>query len=95
VLAAFGARPAAPLDSQPQAFEVWPENWSAVCVMSRAMTQWNVGMAGATGLRYEALPMLARLHGVKRADWPEFMADIQAMEAEILRSWREQADAAR
>lgn len=28
------------------------------------MSQWNVGMSGVIGMRYEALPLVMELHGI-------------------------------
>ena len=36
--------------------DIWPENLSAYLVFDAMRTQWRVGMAGATGLDYAALP---------------------------------------
>lgn len=57
--------------------------------MSRSMTQWNVGMAGVIGLRYEALPVVMRAVGVPRSMWGEVLLDVQTMEMECLRLMRE------
>ncbi len=68
---------------------MWPDNWAAVRVLLRAMTQWNVGMAGAVGLRYEVLPFLLRLEAVPRQEWQQVVTGVQVMEAECLRLRRE------
>jgi hypothetical protein len=62
-----------------------------VRLVSRAMTQWQTGMGGATGLRYEALPVLRRALGIPVADWGAVFEDLQVMEGEILRLWREKS----
>jgi hypothetical protein len=36
--------------------DIWPENVNAFLVFDAMRTQWRVGMAGATGLDYAALP---------------------------------------
>ena len=41
--------------------ELWPENQTAFDVFSAMLTQWRVGMAGATGLDYAALPAVLSL----------------------------------
>ncbi len=68
---------------------VWPENWPAVVVAGRSMTQWNVGPGGVVGLHYAALPVVMRAIGVSRKAWPQVFADIQVIESECLRLLRE------
>lgn len=55
----------------------------------RLRTQWNVGMSGATGLRYEAITLAMELEGVARGNWPQVMDGVQVMEHETLRIWRD------
>ena len=57
-----------------------------------AQTQWNVGMGGATGLRYEGLEVVARLMEVEMT--PHVFHLIQLLEAKRLLIWREEHDAA-
>ena len=51
-------------------------------------TQWNVGPAGAVGLRYEVLPAIWGLCGVPRADRPDVFAALRIMEREALATFR-------
>ena len=44
--------------------EVWDENWEALTRFLRLQTQWNMGMAGPTGLNYQALETIIRLYKV-------------------------------
>lgn len=44
--------------------EVWDENWEALTMFLRLQTQWNMGMAGPTGLNYQALETIIRLYKV-------------------------------
>ena len=74
--------------AQEESLGVWHENWHAVEVAARSMTQWNVSMSGVVGLRYEALPLVMRALGVPRAAWPEVFAGIQVIEAECLKLLR-------
>lgn len=81
-LAAFGlVRDEAPPDD---ACPVWPENWAAALAFAAMVTQWNVGMNGPVGLRYEVLPLVLRLRGVPRAQWAEVFDGLRIMEAEAL-----------
>jgi len=86
-LAAFGLK----LEEQPPEAhqDIWPDNLAAFDVFYRLRTQWNVGMSGAVGLRYEALPLALELEGVQKSDWPEVTNGVQILEQETLRLWRE------
>jgi hypothetical protein len=88
-LAAFGLKPTAPIELD--YLDIWPENLFAFQVFYRLRTQWQVGMNGAVGLRLEAAPLALELEGVPRAQWPEVLDSVQAMEHETLRLWREKA----
>lgn len=44
--------------------EVWEENWEALTIFLKLQTQWNMGMAGPTGLNYQALETIIRLYKV-------------------------------
>ena len=75
---------------EPEEFDVPPENWTAVRAMIGMQTQWRHGMAGRTGLAYEALPMVLRSLGVAHDDEPDVFAALQVMEIEMLRTWSAQ-----
>lgn len=47
-------------------------------------TQWRMGPSKAVGLDYNVLPMVMRLHGVKRKDQAELFDSIRVMETEAL-----------
>lgn len=49
---------------EPEKIECWPENWTTVHIFADMMSQWNVGMSGVIGMRYEALPLVMELHGI-------------------------------
>jgi hypothetical protein len=53
------------LEAAEQHCEVWEENWDIVAMFLRMGTQWNVSMAGLTGLNYPSLDWLCRLYEVK------------------------------
>ena len=72
--------------------EVWPCNEAAVDVFQASLTQWRVGMGGATGLDYAALPVCMDMVGVDAADRPGVFNDIRVMEAEALAEMREQRE---
>ena len=72
-----------------QEVEVWPENWQAFTLFTRLSSQWFVGMAGPTGLRYEALyPLLDRLTSSPQ-EWDELFEDVRAMEQAALGAMRD------
>ena len=52
-------------------------------------TQWNVGMSGATGLNYSALPFLFDLLGVEKDNRPDLFNDLQIMEQAALEQMAE------
>lgn len=64
--------------------EVWPENWAAWTMFMRVQTQWNVGMNGATGLRYEAIYPLLDREAKTRDEWEDLFDDIQVIERAAL-----------
>lgn len=52
-------------------------------------TQWRVGMAGAIGLDYAALPAVMALSRIPEADQPEVFADLRVMESAALKVFGE------
>ncbi|WP_211230895.1 DUF1799 domain-containing protein [Chitinilyticum aquatile] len=82
---------APPRDEPAEEIEVYPENWPALQVFLAMQTQWRVGMAGATGLDYTALPAVFELTGVKKRDRPDTFERLRVLEIETLRVWGEQA----
>lgn len=69
-------------EAKAQEFEVWEENWETVMIFLKMQTQWNVSMAGLTGLNYSALDYLSRLYSVK--DPVSLFEGIQVMELAAL-----------
>lgn len=65
---------------EPEDVEVWPENWQTLEVFADLMSQWNVGMNGVIGLRYEALPLVFKLHSIKRKRQMELFDGLRVME---------------
>ncbi|HHD7211028.1 TPA: DUF1799 domain-containing protein [Citrobacter freundii] len=62
---------------------ILPSIWEAFTVFSALATQWRVGASGATGLDYNVLPWMFKLHGVD--DAAACMVDIRIMENEALK----------
>lgn len=78
-----------PEDFEADEFEVWPENWPAFVLFTRMQTQWQVGMAGCTGLRYEALYPLLDRKTQSPEEWAELFDDIQTLELAALEKMSE------
>lgn len=67
-----------------QVVEVWPENWRAWTLFMAVGTQWNVGVGGRTGLRYETVyPLLDRMTSTE-AGWQALFDDVQVLERAAL-----------
>lgn len=64
---------------------VFPENWRVFVLFSRVQTQWNVGMGGATGLRYEAIYPLIDREAQDGEDWQQLFDDLQVLEGAALK----------
>jgi len=71
------------------ALGIWPDNWAAFRVFHRLRTQWQAGMGGAVGLRMECMPFALQIEAVPADDWFNVTNDVQDMEQETLRLWRE------
>ena len=69
-----------------QPLPVWPDNLPSLTVFASFATQWRTGFNGPTGLDYNVMPTVFRLHGIARTRWPEMFDDIRAMEAEALKT---------
>lgn len=87
ILARLGALPG---DLPAEVVSLWPENAKVVEVFTALQTQWAVGGAGQViGLRYEALPTVLDLLGVKKARRRELFDGLRLMEAEVLQAVHE------
>lgn len=69
---------------------MWLDNVPTVEVFCALGTQWNTGMAGLTGMRYEALPTVLRFMNVPRSEWSEIFQGLRTMERETLDQVRNQ-----
>lgn len=65
-------------------FGIWPDNVPAVETFIAMQTQWRVGMAGATGLDYTALPAVLSLVGVPADEHPDTFDCLRVMEAQAM-----------
>ncbi|WP_416046676.1 DUF1799 domain-containing protein [Cupriavidus basilensis] len=69
--------------------EVWPDNVQAFEVFGQMGTQWRVGMGGAIGLDYGALPFVLRMSRVPRDQWAPVFEGIRVMENAALSAMSE------
>ncbi len=67
-----------------QAVELWPEHQTPVNVLVAMGTQWRIGMSGATGLDYAALPAVFDMVGVAKKERPQVFNDLRVLEAAAL-----------
>lgn len=67
---------------------MWPENWPTVQVFLLSSTQWNVGMGGLVGLRYEAVDVVMRRLKIKDPKGEIFEGVIE-MERAVLKYYAE------
>jgi hypothetical protein len=72
---------------------VWPDNRQTVALFLAMRTQWHVGMSGATGLIYAALPELWRRLKVPPAERDGCFFDLQIMEHAALAAMHDKANA--
>lgn len=63
-----------------QVVEVWPDNILAVNTFIAMSTQWRVGAMGATGLDYNAMPVVMRMIGIPPASRASVFEDVRTME---------------
>ncbi|WP_412479916.1 DUF1799 domain-containing protein [Azonexus sp. IMCC34839] len=68
--------------------EVWPENWPSFSLFQMMRTQWDVGLSGPIGLKYQVLFELMDRMGLSGNEWWEVFADIKAMESDALSTMR-------
>lgn len=72
--------------------EVWECNWTPFSVFEAMSTQWRTGAVGATGLDYNAVPVVMRMLDVPSKKRAEIFHDLRVMEAEALRAMAESKD---
>ncbi|OFU74665.1 hypothetical protein HMPREF3143_00145 [Enterobacter sp. HMSC16D10] len=58
--------------------DVLPDVWPSFLVFQAVSTQWRTGMGGVSGLDYNVLPWVMRLHNVD--DEATALSDIRVME---------------
>lgn len=75
-----------------EAAVIWllPDVEKVVEVFVSMGTQWRIGMNGATGLDYSALPFVLRALNIARSDWGDMLDDIRLMESVALKEMRKE-----
>jgi len=81
-LGAFGLKAS---DLQEAVVDVLPDVWPAFQLFRAMSTQWRMGMAGATGLDYAAIPVTGKLLGMNSKAIRSVFDDVRCMEGEALR----------
>jgi hypothetical protein len=71
---------------------VWPENRTAVVAFLALRTQWRVGMAGRTGLDYQAIPITLDLLEIPREQHKSVFRDLRMLEAGALEEMHNSKD---
>ena len=72
-----------PALTEPEHFEVWPENWEAVRLFILCQTQWHWRPDGRrSGLIYSELLVMGNLYQIDSLS--QVVEDVQVIEAEIL-----------
>jgi hypothetical protein len=68
-------------------FWLWPENEQAFLFWLSIQTQWQVGMAGPTGLNYQGVEICMRRRPVPPRERNQLFEQVQAMERAALDEW--------
>lgn len=69
--------------------EVYEDNWLAFDLFTYMGTQWNVGMGGATGMKYEVAHHKLDRMKLDPDEYENRMDDLRIMEATALEVMRE------
>ncbi|WP_370551376.1 DUF1799 domain-containing protein [Glaciimonas sp. PAMC28666] len=59
---------------------MWPDNVVITNVFIAMSSQWRIGLSGPSGLDYNALPVVMRMSGVRKADHADVFTGVQRME---------------
>lgn len=63
---------------------VLPDNWLPLRIFQSMSTQWRIGMSGASGLDYTALPIVMKLEDVRKKDRRDVFSCVQVLERAAL-----------
>ena len=89
-LAAMGMVAEEDVDLEEDEYWLWPENEEVFGMWCAVQTQWNVGMAGATGLHYPGVEACMRMRALKKKARQDTFLLIQMMERACLEEWARQ-----
>ena len=64
---------------------IFADCWNSVMVFEALSSQWRVSFAGATGLDYQAIPVVLNLKGIKKNQHEKIFNDIRVMERAALK----------
>jgi hypothetical protein len=81
-------------DTDPDVYEVWPENWDAVLLFMRLRNQWNwiAGMRPMRcGLNSQAALIEMQMHGTQPAQQKAVWLQLKSLEDEALDVWSTRA----
>lgn len=81
-----------PQQEEQDVIYLWPSNVLAWRYWEGVQTQWNVGMAGATGLRYEGVRAYLDECGLQGPERGDVWRGICACESATLAAWAELRD---
>lgn len=73
-------------EDEPDSFGILPENVDALNWFLLMQTQWETGMNGLIGMKYDVFLRWARDEGVKRRDRVWLLGDLRMMEGQYLHS---------
>lgn len=71
-------------DLDDTAVEMWPDTERSIHLFIDLATQWRVGMSGATGLDYAAIPPVLDMRGIPAPERGALFDDLRLMEIETL-----------
>ena len=75
-----------------EVIDVYPENLLPMQVFIDCVRQWRIGMSGATGLDYAALPFLFDLHSIKKKKQKDVFECLRIMEDEALAKMNDKSE---
>lgn len=71
-------------NQQQNEFELWDENQAAFHLFQQCQTQWNVGMAGITGMNYTAVQSVMFMTAIPRKKQPTLFEEFRFIESGFL-----------
>lgn len=78
----FGLKP----EDVQEEVELWAINYQSFSVFEAMGTQWRMGAGGATGLDYQALPVVMDMTGLDQESRQDVFRDLRVMEQAALKT---------